>query len=29
VWEDYRLRLFEIRVLKKIFGPKRLELTRD
>jgi hypothetical protein len=28
-WEEYRLRVFENRVLKKIFGPKRDEVKRD
>jgi hypothetical protein len=27
--EGYRLRIFENRVLKKIFGPKREEVTGD
>jgi hypothetical protein len=26
--EDHRLRVFEIRVLRRIFGPKTDELTR-
>jgi hypothetical protein len=26
--EEYRLRVFENRVLRRIFGPKRVELTR-
>jgi hypothetical protein len=26
--QEYRLRAFEIRVLRRIFGPKRDELTR-
>jgi hypothetical protein len=25
LWEEYRLRVFENRVLRKIFGPKREE----
>ena len=29
VKEEQRLRVFEIRMLKKIFGPKREEVTRD
>jgi hypothetical protein len=29
VWEELRLRLFENRVLKRIFGPKRDEVTRE
>jgi hypothetical protein len=27
--EEHRLRVFEIRMLRKIFGPKRLELAVD
>jgi hypothetical protein len=27
--EEYRLRVFENRVLRKIFGPKRDEVTGD
>jgi hypothetical protein len=27
-WEGCRLRVFENRVLRKIFGPKRDEVTR-
>jgi hypothetical protein len=27
--EEYRLRMFENRVLRKIFGPKRDEVTRE
>jgi hypothetical protein len=27
--EEHRLRVFENRVLKRIFGPKRDEVTRD
>jgi hypothetical protein len=27
--EDYRLRVFENRVLRRIFGPKRNEITGD
>jgi hypothetical protein len=28
-WEEHRLRVFEYRVLKKIFGPKRDEVTGE
>jgi hypothetical protein len=27
--EEYRLRMFENRVLTRIFGPKRVEVTRE
>jgi hypothetical protein len=27
--EEHRLRVFENRVLRRIFGPKRDEVTRD
>jgi hypothetical protein len=27
LWEEHRLRVFENRMLKRIFGPKRDELT--
>jgi hypothetical protein len=27
--EEYRLRVFENRVLRRIFGPKRDEVTED
>jgi hypothetical protein len=27
--EEHRLRVFESRVLRRIFGPKRDEVTRD
>jgi hypothetical protein len=27
--EEHRLRVFENRVLRKIFGPKRDEVTRE
>jgi hypothetical protein len=27
--EGYKLRVFEKRVLRKIFGPKRVEVTGD
>jgi hypothetical protein len=27
--EEYRLRVFENRVLRRIFGPKRDEVTRE
>jgi hypothetical protein len=27
--EEYRLRVFEIRVLRRIFGPKRDEMTGE
>jgi hypothetical protein len=29
LWEDGRLRMFENRVLRGIFGPKRDEVTGD
>jgi hypothetical protein len=29
VWEKRRLRVFEDRMLRKIFGPKRDEITRE
>jgi hypothetical protein len=29
VWEDYRLRVFENRVLRRILGPKRDEVTGE
>jgi len=29
LWEERRLRVFESRVLRGIFGPKRDEVTRD
>jgi hypothetical protein len=29
LWEEHRLRLFENRVLRRIFGPKRDEVTGD
>ena len=29
LWEECRLRVFENRVLKKIFGPRRDEVTRE
>jgi hypothetical protein len=28
-WEECRLRMFENRLLKKIFGPRREAVTRD
>jgi len=28
LWEEFRLRTFENRVLRKIFGPKRDKVTR-
>jgi hypothetical protein len=28
LWEEHRLRVFENRVLRKIFDPKRDEVTR-
>jgi hypothetical protein len=28
-WEKYRLRVYENRVLRRIFGPKRKEVARD
>jgi hypothetical protein len=28
LWEEHRLRIFENRVLRRIFGPKRDEVTR-
>jgi hypothetical protein len=27
LWEKHRLRLFENRILRRIFGPKRYEVT--
>ena len=27
MWEEHRLRVFENRVLRRIFGPKRDEVT--
>jgi hypothetical protein len=27
LWEEHRLRVFENRVLRRIFGPKRVEVT--
>jgi hypothetical protein len=27
--EEHRLRVFESRVLRRIFGPKRAEVTRE
>jgi hypothetical protein len=27
-WEEHRVRVFENRVLRRIFGPKRDEVTR-
>ena len=27
--EEHRVRVFEYRVLREIFGPKRVEITRD
>jgi hypothetical protein len=27
--EEYKLRLFETRVLRRIFGPKREEITKE
>jgi uncharacterized membrane protein len=29
LWEQHRLRVFENKVLKRIFGPKRDEVTRE
>jgi hypothetical protein len=29
LWEEHRLRLFENRVLRRIFGPKRNEVTGE
>jgi hypothetical protein len=29
LWEEYRLRVFENRVLRRIFGPKRDEVTGE
>jgi hypothetical protein len=29
LWEERRLRVFENRVLRKIFGPKRDEVTGE
>jgi hypothetical protein len=29
LWEEHRLRVFENRVLSRIFGPKRDEVTGD
>jgi len=29
LWEECRLRLFENRVLRRIFGPKRDEVMRE
>ena len=29
VWEERRLRVFENRVLRKVFGPKRDEVTGE
>jgi hypothetical protein len=29
LWEEHRLRVFENRVLRRIFGPKRDEVTED
>ena len=29
LWEERRLRLFENKVLRRIFGPRRDEVTRD
>jgi len=29
LWEEHRLRVFENRVLKRIFGPKRDEVTGE
>jgi hypothetical protein len=28
LWEEHRLRVFENKVLRRIFGPKRDEVTR-
>jgi hypothetical protein len=28
-WEEHRLRVFENRVLRRIFGPKRKEVAGD
>jgi hypothetical protein len=28
-WEEHRLRVFENRVLRRIFGPKRYEVTGE
>jgi hypothetical protein len=28
-WEEHRLRVFETTVLRRIFGPKRAEVTTD
>jgi hypothetical protein len=29
LWEEHRLRVFENRVLRRIFGPKRDKVTGD
>jgi hypothetical protein len=29
LWEEHRLRVFENRVLRRIFGPKRDEVTAE
>jgi len=29
LWDKYRLRVLENRMLRKIFGPKRDEVTRE
>jgi hypothetical protein len=29
LWEEHRLRVFENRILRRIFGPKRDEVTRE
>jgi len=29
LWEEYRLRMFENRALRRIFGPKREEVVGD
>jgi hypothetical protein len=29
MWEEHKLRVFESRVLRKVFGPKRDEVTEE
>jgi hypothetical protein len=29
LWEEYRLRVFENRVLRRVFGPKRDDVTGE
>jgi hypothetical protein len=29
MWEEHRLKVFENRVLRRIFGPRRDEVTRE